>query len=118
VSLSNITNFAKSLTHQNFTTCYVAAVHDAIYTVSCSGFNRAVQLLRREHSKIAEGTWKQAAVTTYALISCNIYVYRDINNCASECSLSVRNVTSLVHANCLIYAALLYFTKLHKKFLT
>ena len=93
--------FRKSLAHQNFTTCYVAAVHDSIHTVSCSGFIRAVQVLWRGHGKIAEGMWKQAAITTYALISCNIYMYTDINNCASECSVSVRNLTSLVHANCL-----------------
>jgi hypothetical protein len=110
--------FRKSLTHQNFTTCYVAAVHDSIYNVSCSDFNRAVQVFRTEHGRIAEGMWKQAAVTTCALISCNIYVYTDINNCAFECSVSVRNLTSLVHANCLIYAALLYFTKPRLKFLT
>lgn len=110
--------FRKSLTHQNFTTCYVAGVHVSIYTVSCSGFNTAVQVFRREHGKIAEGMWKQAAVTTYALISCNIYVYTDINNCASQCSVSVRNLTSLVHANCTLYAALLYFTKLQLKLLT
>jgi hypothetical protein len=79
--------FRKSLTHQNFTMCYDPAAHDSIYTVSCSGFNRAVQVLGREHGKIAEGMWKQAAVTTYALISCNIYVYTDINNCAFECSI-------------------------------
>ena len=94
--------------HQNFTTCYVAAVHDSIYDVSCSDFNRAVQILRRDHGQIAEGMWKQAAVTTCALISCNIYVYTYINKCAFECSVSVRNLKPLVHANSLIYAALLY----------
>lgn len=47
--------FLKSLTYQNFTTCYVAAVHDSIYTVSCSCFNRAVQVLRREHGNNRRG---------------------------------------------------------------